>query len=173
MKKLLVCTLCSMLIFVLTACHFPSINVSKIEETTIEKIVEAIEENDLTLLKKQFSGSARKASPTLDCDIEQFFEIFDGEITAYYQAGHSEVSRSAEYGRISMNIKSSYIIETKNHKYYIVTNYCSLNTFQLNGIGLKCINIITDDLYQSSYVYRGDGKWTPGITFDTRIRKPN
>lgn len=165
--KYAILVLCSALF--LTACSCSgSYDSFSSEEAVFEEIINTVLKDDPAALKKLFSNSAQRSSPALDSDIKRFIKMFNGEIVTYYRAGGSNTNRKSEHGKISIDIRSSYIVETKSHKYYIAIKYCTKDTFDPNNIGLNCINIITEKDYLSSSVYRGNGHWTPGITFDTR-----
>lgn len=150
----------------LSACSSNSKISFSSEETLLENIVAAISKEDSAAIKELFSNNAKALAVSLDSDAERFVQMFEGSIATYYRAGGSNTERSVEHGKTRVDVKSSYIIKTENHKYYIAIQYCKMDTFDSNNIGLNSINITTDKYYLSNFVYRGDGQWSPGITFD-------
>ena len=167
--KCILFILCSGIL--LSACSNSISNISfSSEEALLENIVDAISKEDSFVLSELFSNNAKDLAVSLDSDAEQFVQMFEGSIVTYYRAGGSNTERSVEHGKIRIDVKSSYIIETQNHKYYIAIQYCQIDTFDSNNIGLNSINITTDKYYMSKYVYRGDGQWRPGITFDMGMK---
>ena len=149
----------------LSACSNSNISFNS-EEILLENIVDAISKEDSAALRALFSNSTKASAVSLDSDTEQFIQMFKGDIITYCCAGGSNTERRVEGGKIRVDVRYSYIIETENHKYYIATQYCTIDTFDSNNIGLNSINITTDKYYLSKSVYRGDGEWSPGITFD-------
>ena len=141
-------------------------NYSDAAEDAFEKVVAGINKKDGESLINLFSANTQNRVDNLDGDIDRFINMFNGEITAYHLAGGSNTSRRSEHGKISVIIKSSYIVESSNEKFHVAVEYCAVDMFDCNNEGLNSINIISETDYQSTYVYRGDGQWSPGITFD-------
>ena len=48
-------------------------------------------------------------------------------------------------------------------KYYIAIRECTKDDFDNNNVGVISIYIIKSEDWDEDYIYRGDGKWTPGI----------
>lgn len=139
-------------------------------EEVIEKVVHAITNEDPAVLKELFSRNTKATVNTLDSDIEQFIQTFEGDIVTYYHRGGPHESHESEYGKAKYEIEYSYIIETETHKYYVATLCCLIDTFDRSNVGLTAINYTTDQFFDNSYVFWGGGIWEPGIRFDTRGR---
>ena len=57
----------------------------------------------------------------------------------------------------------AFYLETSAQKYYIAIRECTKDDFDNNNVGVISIYIIKSDDWDEDYIYRGDGKWTPGI----------
>ena len=60
-------------------------------------------------------------------------------------------------------IQSAFYLETSARKYYIAIRECTKDDFDNNNVGVISIYIIKSEDWDEDYIYRGDGKWTPGI----------
>ena len=157
------CALC------LTGCLYidPGVgNSSEAAENAFEKVVDGVNKQDGESLINLFSINTQNCVDNLGGDVDRFITMLNGNITAHYPAGGVTTDHRKDHGKISVIVRSSYIVESGNEKFHVAVQYCIADTFDRNNEGLNSINIISETDYQSTYVYRGDGQWSPGITFD-------
>ena len=165
------------LMFLLTSCSFGGLNMGIFDEddesianNTFKQIVNAIKCQDKTALETLFSEKVHEEVSNFDVDATDFLNFIQGEITSFDDAAEAGVGTDGEieYGKKRKEIQSSFGVETSEQKYYIAIRECTVDTFDPDNVGIKSIYIINAKDWKEDYVYRGDGKWTPGIVIDQK-----
>ena len=133
---------------------------------TFEQIVSAIEAQDKTALKNLFSQNAQKEAEGLDESIDAFFSLFEGEEISFEQDVSILSEKEVDEGKKRKMLQAPYEINTDSQKFYAVVLEYVVDTFEPDNVGIECIYIIHADKWESTSIYRGDGKWIPGIHID-------
>ena len=71
-----------------------------------------------------------------------------------------------EDGKKRKEIQSAFCINTTESTYYIAIKECILDEFDDSNVGVVSIYIIESKNWIDDCVYRGDGKWIPGINIE-------
>lgn len=154
----------------LTSCSADSFLISDEirAEATLEKIVNAVNNNDAEALVSLFSNNVLAEKPDLLNSANEFIEFIDGEIFAYTDSAENGVFSSTEfeYGKRRKEIQPSFSVETTAGKYHIAILECLIDDYDEANVGVTSIYIINAENRHNDYVYRGDGNWTPGINIE-------
>ena len=169
-KKFLVCFCIFTLIINLCACSADGKNMFKtksdqdIANEKLDKVLQALENNDPEALKKLFSVNAINSSDSFESDLQLLIDYFDGKTIFYNNQCALNVSRTREDDFEKKAISSTYDVETDKQIYRIAIQDVITNTLDQNDVGINSLYIIikSDDT-DHNYAYRGDGKNTPGI----------
>lgn len=89
-----------------------------------------------------------------------------GDVVSYSDAEEMGigVDTNVEHGKTQKFIQSSFRLVTSEETYFIAIRQCVLDEASKNNEGLISVYIINADDWSHSYVYRGDGVWTAGIS---------
>ena len=169
-KKFLVCFCIFTLIINLCACSADGKNMFKtksdqdIANEKLDKVLQALENNDPAALKNLFSVNAINSSDSFESDLQLLIDYFDGKTIFYNNQCALNVSRTREDDFEKKTISSTYDVETDKQIYRIAIQDVITNTLDQNDVGINSLYIIikSDDT-DPNYAYRGDGKNTPGI----------
>jgi len=143
-------------------------NDEKIADKTFNEIITAISLQDDSKIVDMFSNSIKSEDNSVD-NLSQsalkFFEFIHGDIVAFSSASEAGVGTDyrIESGKKRKEIQSAFCINTTENTYYIAIKECIKDEFDDNNIGIMSIYIIESNNWTENYVYRGDGKWIPGI----------
>lgn len=139
-------------------------NNEKIADKTFNEIITAVKLEDDSKIVDMFSNSI-KSEDNLSQSALMFFDFIHGDIVSFSSASEAGVGADyrAETGKRRKEIQSSFSITTTESTYYIAIRECIKDDFDDNNVGLMSIYIIESNNWTDDYVYRGDGKWTPGI----------
>ena len=160
------------LMLFLTSCSLGGVNMGifnenneSIANNTFEQIVNAIKNQDKTMLEALFSEKVRNEVINFDVDATDFLNFIQEEIISFDDATKAGIGIDGdiEHGKKRKEIQSSFCVETSEQKYYIAIRECTEDTFDRDNVGVKSIYIINANDWKEDYVYRGDGKWTLGI----------
>lgn len=139
-------------------------NDEKIADKTFNKITSAIGSNNDSTMINMFSNTV-KSEIDLSYSVLMFYDFIHGDIVSFSSA--SEAGVGADYqiesGKKRKEIQSSFCINTTENTYYIAIKECVKDEFDDNNIGIVSIYIIESNNWKEDHVYRGDGKWLPGI----------
>ena len=166
MKK--ICLLLIVLVLFLTSCDNMGIfneDDSMIANNTFERLINKIKANDSRGIKSLFSQTVQDTTSDLEENCVDLIQFMQGDIVSISDAadGGMRVDCKTEKGKIVKTIVSTCTCETDLHKYYVAMKECTKDDFDQDNIGLLSIYIIKSEDWKEDYVYRGDGKWTPGI----------
>jgi hypothetical protein len=136
----------------------------KIADKTFNKIIAAVESNDNLEMVNIFSNTV-KNDVNLSQSVTGFYDFIDGDIVSFSSASEAGVGTDyqKEKGKKKKEIQSAFCITTTENTYYIAIKECVKDEFDDNNIGVVSIYIIKSNDWKEDYIYRGDGKWTPGI----------
>ena len=139
-------------------------NDEKIADKTFNKIITAIKLENNSKIVDMFSD-AIKREVDLSQSTLKFFDFIHGDIVSFSSASEAGVGTDyrTESGKKRKEIQSSFCISTTESTYYIAIKECVKDEFDDNNIGIVSIYIIESNNWTKDYVYRGDGKWIPGI----------
>ena len=169
------CLLIIVLVFFLTSCSLGGDNMgilnqddSIIANNTFERLINKIKTHDSSGIESLFSKTVQDATSDLEENCADLIQFIQGDIVSISDAadGGMRVDCKVEKGKIVKIIVSSFTCETNLHKYYVAMKECTKDDFDQDNIGLLSIYIIKSEDWKEDYVYRGDGKWTPGIHID-------
>ena len=129
-----------------------------------EKIIDAIQTQDINTLKSLFSKNALKEAENLDESIRDLFDYFQGELISYNDWGGPGVTAEMEYGDYQKIYDSTYDFETTQDKYRLAMEIITADTTDTGNVGIRSLYIIRfEDDTRTDFAYRGDRKHTPGI----------
>jgi len=136
----------------------------KIADKTFDKIISAIRSNNDSKMIAMFSNSV-KSKVDLSQSVLMFFDFIHGDIVSVSFASEAGVGADykSESGKKRKEIQSAFCISTTKNTYYIAVKECVKDEIDDNNIGIVSIYIIESNNWKEDYVYRGDGKWIPGI----------
>ena len=136
----------------------------KIADKTFNKIISAIRLEDDSKIVDLFSN-AIKSEDDLSKPAMTFIKCIRGDIISFSSASEAGVGADykTETGKKRKEIQSAFCINTTESSYYIAIKECVKDEFDDNNIGIMSIYIIESSNWTEDYVYRGDGKWNPGI----------
>ena len=139
-----------------------------IADKTFNEIITAISLQDDSKIVDMFSNSIKSednSEDNLSQSALKFFEFIHGDIVAFSSASEAGVGTDyrIESGKKRIEIQSAFCISTTENTYYIAIKECIKDELDDNNIGIMSIYIIESNNWTENYVYRGDGKWIPGI----------
>lgn len=137
-------------------------------QATLEKIVNAVNDNDAEELASLFSNNVLAEKADLLNSANEFIEFIGGEIIAYTNPADYEVGSNSNfhYGKVSKEIIASFTVETAVANYHIAILECVIDDFDEENVGITSMYIISAENWQNDSVYRGGGNWTPGINIE-------
>ena len=136
----------------------------EIANMTFNKIISAIKLKDNSKIVDMFSCTIQEENDLLQ-DVSSFSEFIQGDIISFSSASDAGVGTDyrIENGRKIKEIQSTFSIKTTQSIYYIAIRECIADGFDSKNVGVHSIYIIESKDWTEDYIYRGDGKWTPGI----------
>ena len=139
-------------------------NNEKIADKTFNKIITTIGSNDDSTMVNMFSNTV-KSEVDLSHAVLLFYDFIQGDIVSFSSASEAGVGADyqTESGKIRKEIQSAFCISTTENTYYIAIKECVKDEIDDNNIGIVSIYIIESNHWKEDYIYRGDGKWLPGI----------
>lgn len=170
MKK--ICLLFITLVLFLTSCSLGGENTNIFKENdesiannTFEKVINTIKSQENTELEALFSKVVQGETSNLEENAINLIKFIQGDIVSFSDSSEAGVGADykTEQGKKQKEIHSAFHIETSEQKYYIVIRECTKDDFDKNNVGVISIYIIKSEDWNEDYIYRGDGKWTPGI----------
>lgn len=172
MKK--ICLLLIALMFLLTSCSKVTgianndaqvTSDIKVTNGTFRQVINALQHQDKTSLKSLFSNNVRGIS-NFDKNVQDLFDFFHGNVTSVVDTGGVGKDSKFDHGKKRMDLQFAYDVKTSEQEYHVAVKECTEDTFDTNNVGVTSIYIINAKNWHEPYVYRGDGKWTPGIVID-------
>lgn len=129
-----------------------------------EKLIDAIQTQDINTLKSLFSKNALKEAENLDESIRHLFDYLQGELVSYNNWGGPGVKAEMEYGDYQEVYDATYDFETAQDKYRLWMEIITVDTTDADNVGIRSLYIIRfEDDTRTDFAYRGDGEHTPGI----------
>ncbi len=171
MKKVLLLIMLFILTLILTSCSdvgdgmlFLEEDNDKIADETFNEIMSAVKSKDDAKIADMFSN-AIKSNDDLSRSALRFVGFIQGDIISFSTASESGVGEDSrlEDGKRRKEIQSSFCVITTECTYYVAIKECIVDEFDDNNIGVLSLYIIESNNWTEEYVYRGGGKWIPGI----------
>lgn len=129
-----------------------------------EKLIDAIQTQDIDAVRALFSKNALKEAENLDESIRHLFDYFQGELVSYNNWGGPGVKAEMEYGDYQEVYDATYDFETAQDKYRLWMEIITVDTTDADNVGIRSLYIIRfEDDTRTDFAYRGDRKHTPGI----------
>lgn len=129
-----------------------------------EKLIDAIQTQDIDAVRALFSENALKEAENADESIRDLFDYFQGELISYNDWGGPGVTAEMEYGDYQKIYDSTYDFETTQDKYRLAMEIITADTTDTGNVGIRSLYIIRfEDDTDQNCAYRGDGAYTPGI----------
>ena len=131
---------------------------------TLGRIIAAVLEEDEEALKKIFSQQVCEDEANhMDESMAELMDFFQGEVLEIDDSAGIGQDKAVEYGRRKIEISSAFGVTTSEREYYIAMRQCTENSFEAGGEGVTSLYIVAAENWTVSTVFKGDGKWTPGI----------
>ena len=142
-------------------------NDEKIADQTFDKIITAIRLEDDSKIVDMFSNDTQSEADLLQSAL-MFFDFIHGDIVSFSSASEAGVGTDyrTENGKKRKEIQSAFCFNTTENTYYIAIKECVKDELDADNIGIVSIYIIESNNWTNDYVYRGDGKWIPGINIE-------
>jgi hypothetical protein len=171
MKKIFWLIIPIVLSLVFTSCFNKGeifVDSEKIADETFNEIIAAIKSKDDSSIMELFSDSVKNEGK-LSQEVLNFLNFIRGDIVSFSSAIESGVGTFSDVdnGKTKTEIQPSFRITTTENTYYVAIKECIRDDGNDSNIGITSIYIIDSNTWSSDYVYRGDGKWTPGIIIDS------
>lgn len=132
-----------------------------------EKLIDAIQTQDIDAVRALFSENALKEAENADESIQAMFDYFHGTMASYNDwAGPNVIAGNNDdgTGRYWKRYYSTYDIETTQDKYRLAMEIIMADTTDAGNVGIRSLYIIRfEDDTDQNCAYRGDGAYTPGI----------
>jgi hypothetical protein len=138
-----------------------------IADKTFNKIITTIGSNDDSTMVNMFSNTV-KSEADLSHSVLLFYDFIQGDIVSFSSASEAGVGTDyrTENGKKRKEIQSAFCFNTTENTYYIAIKECVKDELDADNIGIVSIYIIESNNWTNDYVYRGDGKWIPGINIE-------
>ena len=169
-KVILICMLCC---FCLSGCyvHFDLDITDFMDNETfmngiVEKIITAINNEDVDSFYNLFSDNVQTDCVTLETDVEMLIQKFGDDIVTFKKIGGVNHEKRASYGKQSIIVRASYMVETESQTFYIALQYCKKDTFDRDNAGLHSLYMISAEDHQAPHVYWGGSQWLPGVVLE-------
>lgn len=159
-RKTLVFLLTSGALF-LVSCNFESD--SEISENNLEKLLTAIQSEDINQVKQLFAPNISTQIDDFDSSVVELLNYYDGIFDTYTTGGlGSEVDRNSGVEKKWFNM--SYDVTTTEDIYRIAIIWYVKDTSDSGNVGIWSLYILrfSEDEYPEM-AYGGDGLWTNGI----------
>lgn len=136
-----------------------------IADKTFDLIISALALQDESLIIDLFAEGIQDEVNDLQEEACDFIKFIHGNIVSVSTALEAGVGTDykIEDGKMRKEIDSSFCVETTQDTYFIAIKECVNDTFDSRNIGLVSIYVIKSEDWNKDYIYRGDGKWIPGI----------
>ncbi len=148
MKK----SICLIIVFILmlalssctkggTSVHFFEDKDTRLVNTRMEQLFNAIKEYDGTALKEVFSQKALAETENINTEINNLFSFIQGEPVSWSK-NSLEVYDSVEYGKKTKQLSGWYGLETTEQTYLIFLVDYPIDTMNVENEGLYSLMII-------------------------------
>ena len=144
-------------------------------EKTIEKIVEAVKEEDEERIVSLFSKTVRAEVTDLEAKCEAFLDFIEGDVLSHTSDFPSSTEMT-EYGRYQYELNSAFDIETTEGVYHLAFSEYIIDDFQRKNEGVRSIYVIKDEDWGQPTVFRGGTgaeQWEKGVNIITEPYDPN
>lgn len=139
-----------------------------IANARMNQVLEAIQKQDKNALKDLFSKNAQSVTNFED-SLDRLFDLYQGDFQSYNDWGGvgAEAGMNEDgSGRVWKSIESAYDVTTSEHIYRFAVKEFRKDSADSNNIGIYSMYIMKAKESGLQRAYRGDGKWTPGITIE-------
>lgn len=142
----------------------------KIADRTFNELITAIESKNDSKIVDIFSDTVKK-EVNLSQSALMFLNFIDGDIVSFSSAFDRGigVDYRIEDDKKIKEIQSAFNISTTEKIYYIAIKECVEDDINNDNVGVLSIYIIESNNWQEDCVYRGDGKWIPGINIEKTV----
>lgn len=136
----------------------------------LEKIIEAVQNQDRDALKSMFSNNVLKEVQNMDESIDELFDFYQGYMVSVADSVGPSVKGENHRGIVKKVIQIYRTVETSEKKYHIAIRAVVQDTKFPDNVGLDALYIVeTDKLDEPVYdLWMQDGEWLPGITIQKR-----
>ncbi|MBQ4585482.1 MAG: DUF5104 domain-containing protein [Clostridia bacterium] len=170
MKKVVISIVLALIMLSISSCGPLRINPMELKaeretaNSRFENLLDKLESKDFEEVKALFAESA-KQTEDFDEKLSILINYYKGESYNYDDHGTGpSTSETIKSGRKRVDFIKSYDIYTTEETYRMFLVDIVRNDFDKSEVGIKSLYIIKykNDTAQE-YIYRGDGKETPGI----------
>ncbi len=149
MKK----SICLIIVFILmlalssctkggTSVHFFEDKDTRLVNTRMEQLFNAIKEYDGTALKEVFSQKALAETENINTEINNLFSFIQGDVISWSRDESPVVFDNVEYGKKSKQLSGWYGLETTEQTYLIFLVDYPIDTMNVENEGLYSLMII-------------------------------
>lgn len=140
-----------------------SINWSSVEQAA-DKLTSVLDSADAESLKKMFSYNTQVAVDSLDGQVKDLLDFYEGGSTTYeIKAGPIE-SKHVSYGIVEEYFQVSIILTTATQQYCVAFQSYTRDDADENNVGITSLYIAKKEDVSAAFAYWGDGEWREGIT---------
>lgn len=178
LKQLLIVVLSVTLLGSIASCGYGRSRHSDeyIADTMFEHILESIENEDSEALKALFSKAALLEADDIDANVEHLFALIEGDVVSWEREGVGS-SESVRSGKRSELIRSWFILETTQDRYYFFLLDYNKNTINPDLEGLYTIRAVKykdeEEYITSRQEMKIPGIYIPEEYFQTESTLPD
>lgn len=117
----------------------------------VDKVFIALDNENKEDLKKLFAKSVILNDPDIDSQINALFEYYKGPKESDEEVGSLQTNESNEYGKMQIELNSSFTVQASNIKHNVYLSMQSVNDFDENEVGIHKLEFATDEAVDSKY----------------------
>ena len=142
-----------------------SLSNGQVADQTVAQVLQFVAAQDSSGLLQFFAPNVQTATPELRDQITAFFTFLQGPVVSVSPAEDSGVGgiSTVQNQKVHREIDSAFCLTTNQKTYYIAMLECVRDDADMGNVGLLSLYVIDAENWNRDYVYRGDGRWTPGI----------
>lgn len=130
----------------------------------MDTLLSAMQNKDKDKIKGMFSINALVGVENFDDSLDDLLVYFQGDFIFRSGGEGLGVGDSINYGDKTKYMEATYDVETSERVYRFAFYDVTIDTLTPQNIGFRSLYIIRkEDDTDTQSVYRGDGKYTPGI----------
>ena len=131
-------------------------NDENIAKVRLEKVIEALENQDKDALKVMFSEKAMNEAEDFDSSMNYLFDFFQGKVDSWEKPSGPTVFESSDHGHKKKKVSSYYYVNTDKQKYFFLLDDYPVDTEHPDNVGLYLLLVVKAE--DEKNIYDGDKK---------------